>query len=176
MSVSLPQKRNNLPNIRYRMHRIHLHEHDPLFLIDNHVRPLGEPVPIPEEPILFRNGSVRPEIAEERRLGDPEVLCPCLLAGYGVHANPDGDAVVCGKHLALILKRFHLGCTELRPCERVEREEYAFPFLLIEIEGLVVLVLEREVPRRLACLYDNCLYHRSPVLVFWRPEGMRVWI
>ena len=155
------------------MHRVDFHEDHLLLLINDHVRPLGKTVLVPEEPVLLGNGTMRPEVTEERGIPDRQALCPCLFAGHGIDTDADRHTVSGDDYIAFFLQRFHLGCAVLRPCERVKGEKYAFTCQFIEIEGLVVLVLLRKIPCSLSDLHHTGLCHNvtcNGVLAFGGDE------
>ena len=123
------------------MHRVNFYEDHFLLLINNDIRPPKEAVLIPEDPVLLCHRPVRPEVAEELGFCDAEALSPRLLAGAGVDACADRNAVERSELLWVFFKRLHLGCAEICPRERVEGEEHAFLCLFVEIKRLVVLIL-----------------------------------
>lgn len=150
---------DHLADIRDRMDRINLDEPHPPIAVNDHVRPLGKAIFFTKKAIFLRYYPMRPEIAQERRFLNCKALCPGPLTGPRIHTDSHGNAAHSGKSLVIILEGRHLCCAELSPCKWVERKECGLTFLFKKPKCLVVLVLEREVLRRVSRPDHWWLFH-----------------
>jgi len=70
-----------------------------------------------KDPVLLRQGAMRPEVAEELGMVEREALRLGPFAGPGIHGDPDQVAREFCKNWPFLFQRLHLGGAELGPLE-----------------------------------------------------------